>query len=237
LYNIAEFRRYAINNAISWYQFVNVVLGREASNGSLYLVTGCDKSTTWGIASISCASGTGALSLKFTAAQLLNAGAMREYSWETYCPATVRIGPNLCGDNERPRNQCVFLRGFKIMLQAGLMAKIRGTVKVTSVLDAEGDRIISAHEKGRSIPFSGHREGVTLPPGSTGYGRGQQQSHAHDEYIVESGSDEDVVLEDFPAVAEVHLPCISSDFFLMYVSQAYHPSDVVNKYLIRAVRL
>jgi hypothetical protein len=175
--------------------------------------------------------------LKFTAAQLLNAGAMREYSWETYCPATVRIGPNLRGDNERPHNQCVFLRGFKIMLQAGLMAKIRGTVKVTSVLDAEGDRIISAHEKGWSIPFSGHRGGVTLPPSSTGYGRGQQQLHAHDEYIVESGSDEDVVLEDFPAVAEVRFPCIFSDFVLMYINQAYHPSDVVNKYLIRAVRL
>jgi hypothetical protein len=29
-------------------------------------------------------------------------------------------------------------------------------------------------------------------------------------------------------------PCISLDFFLMYVSQAYHPSNVVNKYLIRA---
>ncbi|KIM91595.1 hypothetical protein PILCRDRAFT_27775, partial [Piloderma croceum F 1598] len=64
---INKFRRHAIENVMHWYEFVNGVLGREAPNGSLYLVTGCDKSTTWGIASVARVTETNALSLKFTA--------------------------------------------------------------------------------------------------------------------------------------------------------------------------
>ncbi|KZP22975.1 hypothetical protein FIBSPDRAFT_1015806, partial [Athelia psychrophila] len=42
-----EIRTYSIENAPSWYTFINGTLGREAPNGSLYIVTGCDKSATW----------------------------------------------------------------------------------------------------------------------------------------------------------------------------------------------
>ncbi|KZP15418.1 hypothetical protein FIBSPDRAFT_750151, partial [Athelia psychrophila] len=47
---IKDIRAYSIENAPSWYTFINGTLGREAPNGSLYVVTGCDKSATWGIA-------------------------------------------------------------------------------------------------------------------------------------------------------------------------------------------
>jgi hypothetical protein len=202
-----------MENAILWYQFVNVTLGREASNGSLYLVTGCDKSMTWGVASISCASGTDTLSLKFTAAEVAEASTTRGYTWETYCPATVRIGPN--PDPERLQNQCVFLRGFKVMLQEGLMAKVRGTVKVTSVLDAKADGIIPAWGKGGTVPFSAHKKGAGLPKtfdnlGSKG---SQQQAHTHVE---------DVILEDIPGATGVNyfntLICFFSDLYLLDVS-------------------
>jgi hypothetical protein len=93
LRNLAKFRRHALKNTASWYEFVNGTLGREAPNGSLYLVTGCDKSTTWGTASVSCASETNASSLKFTVAQIAEANATYTYLWETYCPATVCTGP------------------------------------------------------------------------------------------------------------------------------------------------
>ncbi|EEB99858.1 hypothetical protein MPER_00355, partial [Moniliophthora perniciosa FA553] len=43
----AAFRAYARKHAFDWYQFVNGELGREAENGSLYLVTGFDKSDAW----------------------------------------------------------------------------------------------------------------------------------------------------------------------------------------------
>ncbi|KZP16869.1 hypothetical protein FIBSPDRAFT_831069, partial [Athelia psychrophila] len=44
---IDRIRRYAIKNALPWYTFINGSLERSAPNGSLYVVTGCDKSTAW----------------------------------------------------------------------------------------------------------------------------------------------------------------------------------------------
>ena len=51
LRNRKAFKDYATRNAASWYQFVNGPLGCELGNGELHLVTGCDKTTSWGIAS------------------------------------------------------------------------------------------------------------------------------------------------------------------------------------------
>lgn len=208
LYNIAEFRRYIMENAISWYEFVNTTLGREAPNGSLYLVTGCDKSTTWGVTSISCTSGTDALSLKFTAAQLIEAGATRDHSWETFCPATVRTGPQPSQDQELPQNQCIFLRGFKVMVRDGPIAKMRGTVKVTSVLDADANSIIPTLVKERTTPFSAckkylGRSGNTHS-GNTGTQDGQHQLRMHAKDAGKPGytSNKCVILEDFPGTNE-----------------------------------
>ena len=201
LYNIAGFRQYAMKNAIAWYQFVNIALGREASNGSLYLVSGCDKSTTWGVASISCASGTDALSLKFAAVQLVEASATREYSWETYCPATVRVGPKVYGDVEHPHNQCVFLRGFKIMVQEGLTARIQGTVKVTSMLDAKISDLIPT-KKGRTVPVSVYKKGAGNQKAADNNSRGEGASND----VGPLPSDTKVIVETFPSASEVSIP-------------------------------
>ncbi|KAK0476578.1 hypothetical protein EDD18DRAFT_1297353, partial [Armillaria luteobubalina] len=45
-------KEYAIANGAAWYTYVNSLdyLGRDAPNGSLYIVTGCDKTDSWGTA-------------------------------------------------------------------------------------------------------------------------------------------------------------------------------------------
>ncbi|KAE9402506.1 hypothetical protein BT96DRAFT_785704, partial [Gymnopus androsaceus JB14] len=48
--NRASFLEYAAQNAKSWYDFVNGPLGRETENGSLYLITGHDKTCPWEMA-------------------------------------------------------------------------------------------------------------------------------------------------------------------------------------------
>ncbi|KAJ7856444.1 hypothetical protein B0H14DRAFT_2352727, partial [Mycena olivaceomarginata] len=50
LQSIAEMRRYARKHAESWYKHVNETRGRALVNGSLYLITGCEKAESWGIA-------------------------------------------------------------------------------------------------------------------------------------------------------------------------------------------
>ncbi|KIK58590.1 hypothetical protein GYMLUDRAFT_112745, partial [Collybiopsis luxurians FD-317 M1] len=42
-----RFYRYAAECARSWYSYVNGPLERGAHNGSIYLVTGCDKARAW----------------------------------------------------------------------------------------------------------------------------------------------------------------------------------------------
>jgi len=61
-----DFRQYAMQNALHWYQFANQHLGRETPNGSLILVTGCDMASSWGIASFSDVSEDVEVELSFT---------------------------------------------------------------------------------------------------------------------------------------------------------------------------
>ncbi|KAF9022061.1 hypothetical protein BDZ89DRAFT_926251, partial [Hymenopellis radicata] len=46
--NRSVYIKYAKENGVSIYQYVNGTLGREAPNGSVYIVTGCDKCQSWG---------------------------------------------------------------------------------------------------------------------------------------------------------------------------------------------
>ncbi|KAJ6560135.1 hypothetical protein B0H19DRAFT_945502, partial [Mycena capillaripes] len=48
LQNLASMRRYAAKNAESWYnKYVNEIRGRGLVNGSLSLITGCEKAKSW----------------------------------------------------------------------------------------------------------------------------------------------------------------------------------------------
>jgi hypothetical protein len=211
LSNLTQFRRHAIENTIRWYQFVNGTLGCEAPNGSLYLVTGCDKCTTWGIASVACTSETNAISLKFTAARVAEASATYKYSWETHCPATVRIGPELCDGAERLQNQCVFMRGFKLTVREG-MAALRGRTKVSSIL-SEKPGSVFPREKGSNIPFmdDGTRSFSGKSSGKAGSASSKQILHSSHTSLEAYGEDEvipdeDVLLESVLGDAEVILP-------------------------------
>ncbi|KAJ7705400.1 hypothetical protein B0H17DRAFT_832760, partial [Mycena rosella] len=52
LENLESMRRYAAKNAENWYKYINAPegRGRGLANGSLYLITGWEKSQSWGMA-------------------------------------------------------------------------------------------------------------------------------------------------------------------------------------------
>ena len=101
--------------------------GMDNANGSLYLVTECIKSINWGI-SVFYALPTANTSLRFT----FNEGLCR---WYFRGHIEARAGPEpkdiIVTDDEEP-NQCVFLRGYKIMLRPDIWDKLRSVVGVTS---------------------------------------------------------------------------------------------------------
>ena len=124
--NKVDFQKHAGCHAISWYKYM-FDEGLDVSNGSLYFVTECIKSAHWGIA-VFYANPIPDDHLRF----IVEEGSCR---WEKRGKVESRIGPNpkdiIPSDDEEP-NQCVFLRGYKIILRSDVWDKLKGTMAVTT---------------------------------------------------------------------------------------------------------
>ena len=127
LNNVSLFRRYIANHAKSWYEFVNGPRGREAKNGDLRVVAGCDKTTSWGMATFTDIASPSDLQLRFTASHQPTGSISN--SWLCTGVAESKTGPD---DREslqsvlpaeldhRPRNQCLFFRTLSVTLSKAL---------------------------------------------------------------------------------------------------------------------
>jgi hypothetical protein len=130
--------------------------GHEAENGSLYLITGCDKAKSWGVASFSNAAGSFGLTFVTTA---IGGSTDHPFSWQEVGVAATGCGPIpvelFDGAQDPPQNQCTFLRGFKISLSETLWASLwPQTVTVSPIEEVKPSDISS---KSRFIPFGGGR--------------------------------------------------------------------------------
>lgn len=83
-------KRYAEKHALSW---------RDLAGGcnSLYLLTGVDKTASWGIASYSNASRDGRISLEFKVDPVMSGNMCYAHRWEVNNGADVRVGPKYSG--------------------------------------------------------------------------------------------------------------------------------------------
>ena len=122
--NRRNFQIYAARHAVSWYEYM-LNAGMDVSNGSLYFVTECTKSMDWGIA-VFYARSTPDDHLQFIFDQ-------ESYRWKRRGKVEARVGPKSTfdRDTEEP-NQCVFLRGYKIMLRQDIWDQLIGAIAVTS---------------------------------------------------------------------------------------------------------
>jgi hypothetical protein len=133
--NYARFREYAAANLADWYKFVNGPRGREARNGDIHLVTGFDKTTSWGIATFVDQTPQNSCHLSFGPSE--DAGSMSSsstYRWDCSGDAEVQVGPGLnqmaeLGSPDDPpdvqfENQCLFVRTLNIALADDLWADI-----------------------------------------------------------------------------------------------------------------
>ena len=139
--NLSKFRDYVAVHAANWYKFVNGPRGREAQNGDVRVVVGCDKSTSWGMATFANTSSAqrSNFRLKFRplrGQQQSQQNTGSAYAWEHSGVAEVRVGPEP-GENdelgETPtcqlRNQCLFMRTLSVTLSDSVWAEaFPGTV-------------------------------------------------------------------------------------------------------------
>ena len=136
LCNLYKIRDYVAVHAANWYKFINGPLrGREAQNGDVRVVVGCDKTTSWGMATFTNTSSAqqSNFRLKFCplrGQQQSQHNAGTTYTWEHSGVAEVRVGPEP-GENEelgetptrQLRNQCLFMRTLSVTLSDSMWAE------------------------------------------------------------------------------------------------------------------
>ncbi|KAF5375984.1 hypothetical protein D9757_008825 [Collybiopsis confluens] len=132
-----KFYRYAAECARSWYAYINgPALDRGAPNGSIYLVTGCDKARAWGVASFTNARPEN-VSLEFVPGESEIEGGLPEY-WFSKCSSAISSSD--ADDEFEQKSGCVFLRGFKIAVKPPIFmtgTKVGSRVEYISRLDAD----------------------------------------------------------------------------------------------------
>jgi len=130
LCNLLLFEREALRNGRSWYEFAVTKLGRtRIAADSLYLITGCHKTSSWSLAAFHQSSGNCNFNAQFTAGKIINGNIGAAYSWQMTSAVPCRIGPEPYDD---AKNQTVFIRGFKIAIRSStFLSLLRGDVTVS----------------------------------------------------------------------------------------------------------
>ncbi|KAJ7209375.1 hypothetical protein C8J57DRAFT_1484320 [Mycena rebaudengoi] len=136
---LQTFRAYVEKYAPQWYTFAR---DRVSAHGSLFVVTGCDKAASWGIATISTRSSCIGTSLKFAALGAVEGSLTHQYEWQDFGSATVRTSHNL--QFPETENQCIFIQGFFIPRKTPRVAISK---KILSLFGfgATRERIIDEH--------------------------------------------------------------------------------------------
>ena len=127
--DIERFRMHASHHALTWYTYM-LKEGMNISNGSLYFVTECTKSVNWGIAVFY------ARPRANDNIQLIFDG--ESYRWDCLGKVEAKVGPEstdiiVSDGGELNDNQCVFLRGYKIMLRSDIWNDLkRATIRTSN---------------------------------------------------------------------------------------------------------
>ncbi|KIM46832.1 hypothetical protein M413DRAFT_422275 [Hebeloma cylindrosporum] len=147
LNNELSFSDYLEANVRKWYEFVRRVRGKRIRNGELRLVIGCDKTTAWGIATVSGMSQQRTSKLKFKPLDIASSSSTTTYTWESSGMVEEKVGPDSrdievlrSNDDDGPdmtyHNQCLFVRTMTATLGNDDWAEFEGNLGKTTVEDS-----------------------------------------------------------------------------------------------------
>jgi hypothetical protein len=145
LRKLAFIRQYAAKNAKNWYKYLNKTKGYELVNGSLFLITGCEKAMSWGMATFHRVSHQKEFGLSFS--PTTNAADGFKYRWQgDYC--RCKYADPLLNDN--PLNQTTFIHAFTISLPETMWETLFGDVVICPLVDSLAPTDKSG---GRFVPY------------------------------------------------------------------------------------
>ncbi|KAL1676975.1 hypothetical protein EV122DRAFT_291440 [Schizophyllum commune] len=221
-----------------WYTYVRETLGWTIDNGDLYLVTGVDKAATWGALAFRDTQRSHDVCFQFTATPVANAALRHQYQWRHLTSQSARQGPDaavlMYGDGGAPaENQCVFVRGYKIMIRRELWPRRRATG--VKVFDFTGPRnfgkstslkATSSFLPSTSFAAKGKARQGQNPDGSmdTADGSPDTVDDEEDESCSSgNGSNEEENWSTDDGVSWKSVPSSNTP---------YHPCDALNKYIL-----
>ena len=191
--NIPAFREYVAANVEKWYKFVNGVRGREAKNGDIRLVIGCDKTTSWGMAALANVTQHKVSQLKFKATEDSSVKSTRPlYTWDYSGMAEVKVGPSIKEINalrsndpldatlqsdEEFSNQCLFIRTLNATLNDEEWKVLNDNLGLANVLNASpSSRTIFPETPPRSQRNT-YNTSFNTPQSSTNFGTQRSSMH------------------------------------------------------------
>ncbi|KAJ7143008.1 hypothetical protein C8R44DRAFT_196347 [Mycena epipterygia] len=220
LRSLQKFEDYALTHACDWYSFVNGKLGRKVENGSRYLVTGVDKTSSWSVASLESRSEDNQVSMKLTAGLVGSGGVACAWKWQSDNSASLCSGPDPApGEEDWFDHQTVFLRGYKVAVRPYLLAALKGSIKVSNIDNLKPADILRRstvvpHAQSSSSKSRVSREGST-PTGSP-----------WDSELLAQ-------LEDSGMFAQLEATAdLEPELEPILTIQQYHPSSAINSYLL-----
>jgi hypothetical protein len=153
LENIPRIRAYAAANVESWYRYINGPRGREAKNGEVRLVIGCDKTTAWGMAAVSSQNQHKVHLLKYCSIEgghNTTSSPIPLYKWECSGYAVAQVGPGLqeiedlkrndaseAAVRGKYRNQGLFLRTLNLTLNDEVFAAISQELELKLIQETQ----------------------------------------------------------------------------------------------------
>ena len=229
LRNHLIFEGEALRNGKSWYEFALRRLGRTMiSSDSLYLITGCHKTSSWSLAAFHQPSSNFNFTAQFTAGPIANGNINAAYSWQMTSAIPCRIGPQPYDATQK--NQTVFIRGYKIAIREGkFLALLRGDVTVSYESPNAASRKAHYTQRAKGWPGTHYRAGIMTNAPTGASSPGPSVSHEIESDVETDETHQgDVFLFQAPLtkkVARAFRHRWNSDTEMLH--QPYHPSDIL----------
>jgi len=229
LENDSVFSDYLEANVRKWYEFVSRVRGRrDIRNGQIRLVIGCDKTTAWGIATVSGISQQTITKLRFKPLDTTNSSTGL-YTWESSGMVEERVGPDRReidawrnydngGHTEldtTPCNQCLFVRTMTATLSNDEWAKLSRNLGKTTVKDSYTSSGTASDPSPANMPSGSETKSSNLP--ASQQGTLGSQSYA-------AASERGIMISKMPDSSAVSIPSLNTTLTIKYVSLVAVPS-------------
>ncbi|KAJ7476173.1 hypothetical protein FB451DRAFT_268897 [Mycena latifolia] len=202
LENLENIRRYAVQNAESWYKYINGPRGRGLQNGALYLVTGCEKSQSWGMAAFNSVREEFQLTYKPT----IGADSPDTYRWRgIHARKNPARNKSYNPSPEGFLNQTIFIHGLSISLGTGIWGKLFGDVELRQIVDS--------HLNNNNLSVSNSQSSSLFSWSLNFFGGASTTGGKH--HHAPSG---DVVISDFPPAAQIFHPGVLLNNYLLHTA-------------------